>query len=218
MITGVLLAGGKSERMGRDKLGLEVYGQSLLMRSIHCLAECCDEVLVIGREVAVSAPVPVRSAHDVMPGNGSLGGLLTGLELARGDRCLVVAGDMPFLNARLLGHLADQLADFDGVVPMIDGLVEPLHACYSVRCAGPIRRQLAAGRRQIIGFFDEVRLRFVERAELERFDPLLLSFVNVNTPGELAEAAEMPARGLAYTPQGQRLRLGPGGGRRADRS
>lgn len=203
--------------MGRDKLALDVDGETLLTRTVRRLAGFCGEVLVVGREVSVDAAVPVRGVPDVMPGNGSLGGLLTGLELARGDRCVVVAGDMPFLNPALLARLAELADGYDGAVPMIDGLVEPLHACYSVGCTTAIRRRLEAGRRQIVGFFDEVRLRYVERAELERFDPRLLSFVNVNTPDELAAALAMPATGARYTPQGQRLGGGKGEGRRADR-
>ena len=203
--------------MGRDKLLLQIEGETLLRRTVRRLATFCDEVLVVGRAVgadtaAAGGEVVVRGVTDVLPGEGSLGGVLTGLELMAGERGVVVAGDMPYLNPELLADLAERLAAdpaLDALVPRIDGLVEPLHAVYRRGCAGAIRAQIERGERRVVGFFDAVRVGFVERDDLARLDPGLLSFVNVNTPAELAEALTMPARGASYTPAGQRL----GGGR-----
>jgi molybdopterin-guanine dinucleotide biosynthesis protein A len=120
----------------------------------------------------------------VYPGKGSLGGIYTAVHAALYSHCLVVACDMPFLNADLLWYLAQVASGFDVVVPRIGEFPETLHAVYGKECLEPIRQCLLADRLKIISFFDDVRVRYVERDEVARFDPTFRSFLNINTPDD----------------------------------
>lgn len=180
-ITTIVLAGGKSRRLGLDKILLCLDDEMLLEATVRKVTILSDEVIV-----AVKGPLPyrlpgVRLVPDVHPGCGPLGGIHAGLVAASNFYCLVVACDMPFLNLDLLRHLISLAEDADVVVPRWTD-VEPLHAVYRpATCLGPVERALARGERRIVSFYHEVGVRYVERAEIARFDPQGLSFFNINT-------------------------------------
>lgn len=182
--SGVVLAGGQSRRLGVEKSLLLLEGQPLLVRALDRLAEVSDDLIVVTNEPQRYEPLELaaRLVPDERPGVGSLMGIYSGLKAARHAYALVVACDMPFLNLALLRHLLALAPGHDVVIPRRGEHVEPLHAVYGRACLPAMERVLARGRRQIIAFFDQVRVRYVARAEVERFDPQRLSFVNVNTP------------------------------------
>ena len=183
-ISAVVLAGGESRRLGQDKCMLLVEGQSLLDRTLGLLASLAGDLVVVSNDPrrTVDLPFPVRLVPDRQPGVGALMGLYSGLHAARHDRAVAVACDMPFLSLPLLRHMVSLSVDYDVVLPRLGDLVEPLHAVYGKGCLGPMERQLSRGRRRIVSFFDEVRVCYVEQAEVDRYDPRHLSFLNVNTP------------------------------------
>jgi molybdopterin-guanine dinucleotide biosynthesis protein A len=155
------------------------------------LAQVCNEVLVVGYRGA--APLPYRVVPDAYAQGGSLGGLYSGLAAAAHEYALAVATDMPFLSVPLLRWLLAQPRDFDALVP-VRREPEPLHAVYSRRCLEPMRHRLEAGRLKIADFLDDVRVRYVDAAALAPHDPAGLTFFNVNTPEDLARAAQLLAR------------------------
>ena len=184
--TGIVLAGGESERMGRDKRRLTVGGQTLLARTLARLRPLVDEVLVVVRERGELPPVDARIVTDQYPGMGVLAGVHAGLAAARAPWAYVVAGDMPLLNADLLramAALADD--DCDVVVPRWQGELEPLHALYRpAACAPAAEAALHAGRRRIIAFYPQARVREMDGDTVARIDPEGHSFFNVNTRSE----------------------------------
>jgi molybdopterin-guanine dinucleotide biosynthesis protein A len=184
----IVLAGGQSQRLGRDKAFLSVEGEPLVARTVRTLATLSDDVLVVANERAPyeALGLGARLVPDERPGLGSLMGIYSGLKAARHDHAVAVACDMPFLHVDLLAYMAGLIPGYDVVIPQLDGLMEPLHAVYGKGCLGPMRRLLDAGRRQIIAFFPEVRVRYVGAQEIARFDPDHLSFVNVNTAEDWA--------------------------------
>jgi len=187
-VSGVVLAGGQSSRLGRDKSLLEIEGQPLLARTVRILAKFSDDLLVVTNTPERYAPLalPVRFVADEQPGVGSLMGVYSGLKAARSPRALVVACDMPFLNPALLDYLISLAGEYDVVIPRLGGLPEPLHAVYSRACLPAMEKVLRQGKRQIIAFFDQVRVRWVEERELAPLDPRRLSFLNINTPQDWA--------------------------------
>ena len=139
--SGVIMAGGVSRRLGRDKALEVVGGKTLIGRVVDTLTPLTTEVVaVVNRpEQAAAMPLPghVRVVTDRYPGGGSLGGIFTGLCASAAPWSLVVACDMPFLNAGLLRYLLELTADVDAVVPRLGGRPEPLHALYSKACIAP---------------------------------------------------------------------------------
>ncbi len=188
----VVLAGGKSFRLGRDKLFETLGGQTLLGRVLSALSSLGEEIIVVTS--SPERPLPslpqgkVRVVSDVFPGKGSLGGVYTGLVEAKSRHSLVVGGDMPFLNLSLLRYMMGLCPDYDVVVPRIGTLLEPLHAFYYKDCLAPIKRMFEEGRLSFSEFYPSVRVRYVEEEEVNRFDPQHLSFFNINTEADLEQA------------------------------
>ncbi len=194
--TGVVLAGGRSTRLGQDKALLRLTGgQTMLEATIERLRSLVDEVIVVADDARRFGALPAAVVPDAYPGAGALGGIYSGLVAAQHEHVLAVACDMPFLSLSLLGHLLAVPRDYDVLLPRLaGGLVEPLHAVYARACREPMRRQLAAGRLRVVSVFDLVRVRHVDEPELRRFDPDLRSFFNVNTPEELRRALDLLGR------------------------
>jgi molybdopterin-guanine dinucleotide biosynthesis protein A len=131
--------------------------------------------------------------QDVWPEKGSLGGIYSAIHHVDTPYCLVVACDMPFLQAEMLRYLLTQVSDYDVVVPDVLGELQTLHAIYSKACLQAIERRLEMNRLRIAGFFPDVRVRTVTASELQPYDPALLAFQNLNTPEEF-QAAEQRLR------------------------
>ena len=186
-----ILAGGQSSRMGQDKALLPLGGRSVIERVIECVRPLSDDVTLITNTPEKHRHLGYRMVSDVYPDKGSLGGIYTAVHAARYSHCLVVACDMPFLNADLLSYLAEIASGFDVVVPRIGEFPETLHAVYGKGCLEPIQQCLLADRLKIISFFDHVRVRYVEREHVARLDPTFRSFLNINTPDDWERVRRM---------------------------
>ena len=194
-VSGIVLAGGQSSRLGTDKPFVNANGQPLIEQIVAKLARLSDDVIIVANSLEKYNHLEARLVGDVYPGKGALGGIYSGLRAAANTHSLVVACDMPFLDLNLLRYMILLASGHDVVIPRIRGLLEPLHAVYSKSCLGPIDRLLARGGLKIIDFFSEVRVRYVEEDEVDIFDPQHLSFFNVNTPSDLEEMKKLARRG-----------------------
>ena len=191
-VSGVILAGGVSRRLEKNKALERIGGKALIERVIDSLVPLTTEVLAVvarpEQATALRLPPSVRVVSDRYPGGGSLGGIFTGLEASAEPWSLVVACDMPFLNRELLRHLMAQSSNVDAVIPCLGGQPEPLHALYSKACLAPMERMLRAGQLKIAPLFEAVRVRYVDEETIDRIDPRHLSFFNINTQADLEEA------------------------------
>jgi molybdenum cofactor guanylyltransferase len=195
----LVLAGGLSRRLSQDKRRLRLWGETgptLLEHVVSVVTQLCRDVVVVLNDPQDWRDLPARLVTDVYPDGGALGGIYTGLLAAQHNYALALACDMPFLNLDLLRAMLARPRTYDVLVPRslrpgttrnpLD--VESLHAIYSKACLEPIRMTLERGQRQVTAFFSQVRVAYVEPDETARYDPVGRSFVNVNTPEQLAEA------------------------------
>ena len=200
-VTGIVLAGGMSRRLGRDKAVETIEGQSLISRVLDSLSPVAQELVVVvnnhEREEELALPDSVVVAVDIYPDTGSLGGIFTGLSASSNHWGFVVACDMPFLNLELLEYLLSQRGGHDVVVPVIDHRPEPTHAAYSRVCLPAIETRLRANDLKIAKFFDDVRAKYVSQRNIEDLDPGGLSFFNVNTEEDLTRARMLAGEGAA---------------------
>lgn len=196
-VSGIILAGGRSRRLGRDKAVEPFGGQPLIRRVIERVAPLTDEIVVVVADAARGQALPLDADHrvalDIYPDGGSLGGIFSGLSAAANDWGLVVACDMPFLNRLLLEYMLGLRGDCDAVVPQPGAFPEPTHALYSRACLPHIEARLQANDLKISGFFEDVRVRYLDEGEVRQFDPQLLSFFNINSPEDLARAHALAA-------------------------
>jgi molybdopterin-guanine dinucleotide biosynthesis protein A len=199
--SGIILAGGKSLRLGHDKVLENVGKKSLLEQVISRIESLSRDIIIVTAEERIFPQLVyqpnLKVVPDIFPGRGSLGGIYTGLVASDSFYNLVIASDMPFLNQTLLGYMIEVSKGFDFVLPRINNMFEPLHAVYSKNCVAPIEFILKQGRKVIIELFDFVKVRYVEAEEIDRVDPQHLSFFNINTKKDL-ELARRIARGDSY--------------------
>ena len=142
-LSAVILAGGESRRMGRDKAWLEVGGQPLITRSLSALhASGVQEVFISGRAGTDYSALPCPVLFDLEPGCGPLGGIERGLAAATAPLLLVLAVDLPHMTSAFLLKLAEQCNPLTGVVPNLRGEYEPLAAIYPKRCGVIARDRL----------------------------------------------------------------------------
>jgi molybdopterin-guanine dinucleotide biosynthesis protein A len=187
-VTGVVLAGGKSSRMGFNKACIEFGGKRLIEATVDCLRALFPEVLIIANDPPLYAYLGVKVIPDLIPDSGSLGGIYTGLSAASHPACFFVACDMPFLNADLIKLLIREAEGWDVVVPRVGGELQPLHAVYAKSCLPLIKEAIDGGVLKIARFFPKAKVKIIEEPAIRAVDPHLLGFMNVNTPPELEQA------------------------------
>lgn len=197
-LTSIVLAGGRSSRLGREKSGEIIAGESLIERIVNRLSYLNTEILfVISDQQMNSCFFPhtkAKTVVDLYPGQGPLGGIHTGLVYSNTLYNLVVACDMPFLNVSLLRYMISLSPGFDIVMPRIDGLNEPLHAVYTKDCLTQLEALLYDSNLKVAHLPELVRTRYVVKDEIVRFDPKQLSFFNINTQPDLDRARALAAQ------------------------
>jgi molybdopterin-guanine dinucleotide biosynthesis protein MobB len=203
---GVLLAGGESRRMGQDKRGLRLGGDTLLQRNLAFLGGIFP---VVGLSVrsTVQAPPDLPAGVVVIPDEVP-GSPLAGLAsvLGRlGEPVFAMAADLIAPDPGAVARVLEAFRDADVALPVADDHLEPLHAVYGPGCLPHMRRLLAAGAHSILDLFPLVRVARVPFADTA-------PFFNVNTPADWVEAQRRlgvaPARG--DEPEPERPERGPG--------
>jgi len=151
-----------------------------------------SEIIIVSAEdrvlPPVNASVSINVVHDLVAGQGPLMGIYTGLLNSTFQYNLVVACDMPFVNNGLVEYMADLIDNWDAVVPMKGKYREPLCAIYSQTCLAVIEDIFNNGATRINDLLNRIKVRFVNKPEIEFFDPELLSFFNINSNDDLIQA------------------------------
>ena len=197
-VTGVILAGGQSRRMGQNK-ALMLLGDVPLISHVICQMEVVtDELLLVTNEPDLYTTLKIPTYTDLLPEMGTLGGLYTGLVHATNGVVLCVGCDMPLLQPNLLSYLTALLGDYDAVVPCVEAangtrtdpayLFQTLSAVYSKRCLPIIEEMLSVGELRVYALYDRIDTRIVRPDEWQAFDPQGLSFFNINTPEDFEKA------------------------------
>lgn len=185
-VTVAILAGGRSRRMGTNKSFLPFAGKPLVQHVIERVQTLSLPVILITNSPNQYAVFDLPMFGDVYPGCGSLGGLYTALHSSATDYTLCVACDMPFLNVDLLRYLLDLRSGVSAVVPYIADHYESLHAVYNRACLPILLEQLEQERLRIHEIYPKLQVRLVVEAEINHFDPEQRSFMNLNTPDDVA--------------------------------
>ena len=195
--TGVILAGGDSRRMGRNKALMRLGDETLISRTLKRLQSVTGETIVIANSAHLYGELDVRVYEDLIPKSGALGGVYTGLTHAVNNAVVCVACDMPLLQPKLMTYLLTLLGKHDAVVPYTREMEESntklqtLCAVYSRRCNHVIRQMLGEGELRLHALCDRIKVHRVPPDEWQEYDPEGLSFENVNTREDFERVKEM---------------------------
>ena len=189
-MTGVIIAGGKSRRLGIDKRFLEIGGRPCIQRVIDAYQGLFKEVLIVADAPEPFMSLGAKVVVDLIPERATLGGLYTGLHFAAHDRVFAAASDMPWLSPAAIRVVLDQAMSGDIVIPDLAGKLQPMHAVYAKTCLPLLRSLVEAGRLKVqdLCMSPQLRVHRIPEAAFRDVDPELRSFFNINTPADLAKA------------------------------
>ncbi len=187
-VTGFVLAGGKSTRMGQDKADLKLDGRSLLEHALAGLRSVCREVAILGKRDLYGQWAPVY--EDIFPGCGPLGGIHAALTNSQTEYNLIIAVDTPFLQPDFLSYMAERAVASGAVVttPEIAGYTQPLCTVYGKAFLPIAERALKAGNYKITPLFPPGETVLISEQELRQFAFGAEMFENLNTPQDLERA------------------------------
>lgn len=179
--TGIILAGGKSSRMGQDKALLQLEGETLISRSIRELKRYVNEVIIVDNQQDKYPFSGVKRIKDNYQGLGPLAGIQAGLRAARGDYAFIMACDMPFFDGKIIKLLINNSPGFQVVVPRIHGYLEPLCALYAKSCLPIIENNIEKKNYKIVDIYSHVRVEYLNEAMFKEIADPYYMFANINT-------------------------------------
>ena len=195
----IVLTGGRSARMGSDKVALSLDGGTILQRIVHRLRLCFDDIVLVAgthQQAALSGlgAADVRTVWDAKPWQGPVKALHLGLATARAETAFACACDLPMLDTGVALALCDLARGHDAAIARVDGRLQMLHAAYRKSCLAALDSMIANGNRRLRELAPMLDVRLVNEDELRRYDPQLLSFFNVNTPEDYARALRLAGK------------------------
>jgi len=197
----IVVAGGRSSRMGRPKASLDFAGVPLLARIISELKRRFAEIVVVAApesEDSLQIDVPaIKTIRDEIAFQGPSDALRRGLDAVTNEIAFACSCDLPLLDSDVAAAIVAMLGDFDAAIPIVGAKLQPLHAAYRKRCAGALAALATRGESRLVAIADAVNTRRISENDLLVLDPHLLSFFNVNTPDDCAEALSLlgPSKG-----------------------
>jgi len=196
VFSAIVLAGGRSSRMGTDKAALAWNGATMIQRTVAELGRRFEDVIVIAGAsqagaMSLLSGTDARVIFDRQPFQGPVTALHLGLNAVKGDVAFACGCDLPFLNSELAQALCVMAAGYDAAIPMIQGRLQVLHGAYHRNAAAKLQAMIEAGRQRRQEVVALLRARVVNEDELRRYDQDLLSFFNVNTPADFERALQL---------------------------
>ncbi len=187
----LILAGGQSRRLGRDKAFEKIDTETSIERVIGVASSLFDRLYIVVNDLdkyESFSSDSVKVVRDKIPGIGPLGGIMTGLEESDDLSDLALSCDSPFLSIPLLKFMLKAAEGFDVTLGRVETRLHPLPGVYSKNCITPISEAISKGQRRIISFFESVNVNIIESNTLRNYDRNLNSFFNINNEADLAEA------------------------------
>lgn len=193
--TAIILAGGASKRMGRDKANILLGDLTLLQHVIAAMQRVFPEVIVSVREYRPEVDLP--QVCDQPGVEGPLAGVLAALSQVKTPWAFIVACDMPFVRPSMIESIAPYRAGHQAVVPVIQGHAQPMAAFYAREVLTVIRTHLAGGgKNSLRAVFAQLSVHYVETTELAQIDPALRSFLDMDTPQDVMDHVNRKAEGV----------------------
>ena len=191
----IVVAGGRSSRMGRPKASLDFAGVPLLTRIISELKRRFAEIVVVAApesEDSLQVDIPaIKTIRDETAFRGPLDALRRGLDAVTNEIAFACSCDLPLLDSDVAAAIVAMLGDFDAAIPIVGEKLQPLHAAYRKRCASALAALAIRGESRLIAIADVVNTRRISEKDLLVLDPQLHSFFNLNTPDDYQRALKI---------------------------
>ena len=192
-VSAIILAGGRSSRMGRLKASLNFGSSTLLERIVAEMKRAFNDIVIVASPVDLIQITGVRTIHDRAAYPGPVDALERGMLAMTNEIGFACSCDVPFVSADLALALTGMLGAHDAVIPHVDGKLQTLHAVYRKKCAKVLATMRAKGEHRLHEIVKFAKRRIVPEDELRALDPKvdMRSFFNVNTPEDYQRALKM---------------------------
>lgn len=188
----IILAGGKSSRMKRNKSFVMLNNQPLIEIIINRLKPVFnDNITIITNEPELYQYLNVNIQSDLIKNKGPLGGIYTGLIVSDFMYNFFLPCDTPFINMEVIEYMIKEKEGYDVIVPVIRGYIEPLYGIYSKSCIKSIHKCLLEDKLRAKSFFNQIKVKTIPESIFKAIDPQLKMFTNINTPEHLEIAQKM---------------------------
>jgi molybdopterin-guanine dinucleotide biosynthesis protein A len=186
-ITGIILAGGQSSRMGTDKGLQELCGRPLISYTIQVLTELCNTIIISTSSDAYQS-FGFKTVADEFPGIGPMGGIYSALKQSKTQKNLVLSCDLPFVTKELLSFILENSEGYQVAVPWQEEQhYEPLCGYYNLSVLDPIYAFVQKGNYKLPDLFEEINIhRLSIGSQLNFYQQNL--FLNVNSKHDLSRA------------------------------
>ena len=185
-VTGILLAGGKSSRMGKDKALIKYGNETFMSNSLKKLHKLFDEVIVVADNIEKYNIENAKIIQDIYPKMGPMGGIHAALKAAKNDWIFVIPCDMPMWQPFLVEEILKYRLDYDIVVPLINDHMEPLFALYKKTCIPGLEECLNKNIIKVLELYPLVKTNYLELEKVyNEVDQCDKNFFNINTPEDL---------------------------------
>lgn len=189
--TGIILAGGRNERMGRHKAFLKFGDMTLIELILNIHSKFCSQIIIVTDNKSLFNEVQnVNIIEDEIPYRGPLSGIYYGLKASNNQINFITSCDTPFIKEKVVQYLLNiaNENDYDAVIPYIKSKFQPLLSIYSRSCLKWIKKSLNTNHFRITDIFNNINIKKIYENELILFDPELVSFININTQEEYINA------------------------------
>ncbi len=200
-VTGLILSGGKSKRMGRPKAFLPFEGSTVIGHIVSEIKDLFSEIFIVANEVESFEDLGVDVVKDILPHRGPLGGILSGLMTSSNHYAFVMACDMPLIDKRLVRELVSRRQDNDVVVLSHPQGIEPLFGVYSKNCIKPLEESLFAGNLSVQDFLSGLKAGIYEWMPERADADVLPPFFNINTPQDYSRVIARAGMGVSILPE-----------------
>jgi molybdopterin-guanine dinucleotide biosynthesis protein A len=187
--TAIILAGGKSKRMGFDKSQMEICGQPIVALIIKQLRKVFDDIIVVTNKPAAFSGLDARITKDLLKGSGPLGGIHAGLRLSKSRYAFLTACDMPIISpeyAKFMTEVAEKELPHAVISEKVDW-IEPFHALYSKDLADDIKENVEKGVFRIFDVLENKNVIKISEDKVREYSPDLSIFTNLNHVKDLEE-------------------------------
>ncbi len=189
-ITGLVLAGGQSKRMGKDKAFLKFQNKTFLKNILEALDKYCNQiVIVVNKDKSIykneieGIKSEIAFVKDKYPYEGPLNGILSSLEIIKNKFAYITPCDTPLLNPEIIPYFYEMINGYDAVIPEIKGKIQPLNALYKKEALENSRSVFEKeNKKSLMAFLEKIKVKYLNEEQIQKIDKNLHSYFSVNTP------------------------------------
>ncbi|RUM47803.1 MAG: molybdenum cofactor guanylyltransferase [Hydrogenothermus sp.] len=200
----IVLAGGKSKRMGKDKAFLDFKGKPFLRHILEKLSEISDNIVVIVNKDfsnysgIIEGFPQVSLVKDLFPYEGPLNGVISAKNYVKHEKVLISTCDIPVISTELIKYLAGKIEGYDMVLPIVNEKRQPFNTVYKKNSLEIAENIFKNGNRSLMKWIDNLKKVVINENEIKNFKNAIYMYQSINTPEDYKNFLKTFTKGGEY--------------------